>query len=101
MANFHGSVGFLAFISCLVILQNCCQTVNSSRLQSSLFANFLTGDHKVKVHDTLTTGGTRWAVLVAGSTGWWNYRHQVLYIYTYTRFYIYMHSLDYEFITHH
>lgn len=25
--------------------------------------------------------GTKWAVLVAGSNNWYNYRHQVIYIY--------------------
>lgn len=24
--------------------------------------------------------GTRWAILIAGSAGYWNYRHQVLFI---------------------
>lgn len=24
--------------------------------------------------------GTRWAVLIAGSNGYWNYRHQVIYL---------------------
>lgn len=24
------------------------------------------------------TSGTRWAVLIAGSNGYWNYRHQVI-----------------------
>lgn len=32
---------------------------------------------------TEETVGTKWAVLVAGSNGWWNYRHQVI---SYKRF---------------
>lgn len=26
--------------------------------------------------------GTRWAVLIAGSSGYWNYRHQVIFMFT-------------------
>jgi len=29
-------------------------------------------------NDDDSNSGTRWAVLVAGSSGYWNYRHQVL-----------------------
>lgn len=30
-------------------------------------------------NDDDSSSGTRWAVLVAGSSGYWNYRHQVLF----------------------
>lgn len=27
------------------------------------------------------SSGTKWAVLIAGSNGYWNYRHQVIYLF--------------------
>lgn len=38
--------------------------------------------------DDDSNAGTRWAVLVAGSSGYWNYRHQVL-----LRFSVYLINL--------
>ena len=66
------NVLFLALVTCLVT-QNCFLTANVSGFPSQLFANFLAVDEA-------QINGTRWAVLVAGSNGWGNYRHQV---YTY------------------
>lgn len=30
--------------------------------------------------------GTRWAILIAGSNGYWNYRHQVIFPFPFPRF---------------
>ena len=58
-----------ALLSCLVI-QNCLLTAKASGFASQLFSNFLAVDEA-------QINGTKWAVLVAGSNGWENYRHQV------------------------
>ena len=36
-------------------------------------------DHAFKNVDDDDSIGTRWAILVAGSNGFWNYRHQVFF----------------------
>ncbi|KAL5554199.1 hypothetical protein UlMin_041600 [Ulmus minor] len=56
-----GLLVFIAFLSCSF-------TANASRLTSEFFVNFVAADTE--------NAGTKWAVLVAGSTGWGNYRHQ-------------------------
>lgn len=32
------------------------------------------------------SSGTKWAVLIAGSNGYWNYRHQVIYLFIFFTF---------------
>ncbi|KAM6562830.1 hypothetical protein CsatB_022828 [Cannabis sativa] len=60
-----------ALVSYLII-QNVC-VANASRVlqKSQFFANFLQSNNNV-----ISNNGTKWAVLVAGSNGWGNYRHQ-------------------------
>ncbi|PON87664.1 Peptidase C13, legumain [Trema orientale] len=62
------NVLLLALASYLVI-QTSCLTAQASGFRSPLFANFLAVDNA-------QVNGTKWAVLVAGSNGWENYRHQ-------------------------
>lgn len=47
------------------------------RLPSEASRFFRTGDGGADRQEDDTVG-TRWAVLIAGSNGYWNYRHQVL-----------------------
>ncbi|PON78576.1 Peptidase C13, legumain [Parasponia andersonii] len=63
------NVLLLALASCLVI-KTCCLTAQASGFRLPLFAHFLAVDNA-------QVNGTKWAVLVAGSNGWENYRHQV------------------------
>uniref|UniRef100_A0A803PBB8 Legumain prodomain domain-containing protein n=1 Tax=Cannabis sativa TaxID=3483 RepID=A0A803PBB8_CANSA len=60
-----------ALVSYLII-QNVC-VANASRVlqKSQFFANFLQSNN-----NGISNNGTKWAVLVAGSNGWGNYRHQ-------------------------
>ena len=87
MSNQGGSLGLIAILSFVLIIQNYFIVADSSRIKSPFFGNFMSGNHKSvgNSHDEGTTNGTKWAVLVAGSNGWWNYRHQVRIssIYTY------------------
>nr|CAD2167643.1 unnamed protein product [Meloidogyne enterolobii] len=39
--------------------------------------NYSTGLQQKKFSERPNNSGNIWAVLVAGSSGWWNYRHQI------------------------
>nr|CAD2192022.1 unnamed protein product [Meloidogyne enterolobii] len=45
--------------------------------------NYSTGLHQKKFSERQNNSGNIWAVLVAGSNGWWNYRHQINKIFNY------------------
>ena len=48
------------------------------RLPSEALKFFRGGASDASDEDSV---GTRWAVLIAGSNGYWNYRHQVIFCY--------------------
>lgn len=50
------------------------------KLPSEAYRFFHNGGGGAKVNDDDDSVGTRWAVLLAGSNGFWNYRHQVCYL---------------------
>ena len=56
-------VAFALFVSLVALV--CLRGASSASFSEKMHA-FLTSDAK----------GEKWAVLVAGSNGWWNYRHQ-------------------------
>ncbi|XP_024031870.1 vacuolar-processing enzyme alpha-isozyme [Morus notabilis] len=70
-----GSIKLAALKSCLIISIWWLSSISRANASSKLgFADFIGGQRAAA---TLSSnGGTRWAVLVAGSSGWMNYRHQ-------------------------
>jgi len=59
------AIGNRPVITLLFLMSVFCGSVVMDALQSSLEGD----DHRLGVH---------WALIVAGSAGWYNYRHQVL-----------------------
>lgn len=70
------SVVFIALISYLVIQNYCVISTTANVSQRKLFQNFINADQR-GTFSKASNSGTKWAVLVAGSSGWDNYRHQV------------------------
>ena len=70
----YGAMRLLFFALVCLIIEGWCLTANATKLSSQALGDFLHGDNRKG-----TTGATvkKWAVLVAGSNGWGNYRHQV------------------------
>lgn len=77
-----GSISmFAALIISNYVIFNICRTAHASKLVR--FSDFMFGEQRGTLSNeteaSKSNGGTRWAVLVAGSSGWANYRHQVLH----------------------
>ncbi|PON78575.1 Peptidase C13, legumain [Parasponia andersonii] len=70
------SVLFIVLLSCLVI-QNCClRSTSADYASQQKVLQRLIANQRAATVSKASNGGTRWAVLVAGSSGWINYRHQ-------------------------
>ncbi|KAF3432319.1 hypothetical protein FNV43_RR27059 [Rhamnella rubrinervis] len=66
----YETTGLLIFTLVCLIIEGWCLTANASKLSSQVVEDFFDGNAYA------ATSVKRWAVLVAGSNGWDNYRHQ-------------------------
>lgn len=67
-----------AFFLLLLSIATVAESRGFLKLPSEVADFFHSGDEEIGGDDDDAVNGTRWAVLLAGSNGYWNYRHQVI-----------------------
>lgn len=80
-----------AFFLLLLSIATVAESRGFIKLPSEVTDFFHAGKEEISGGDDDTVVGTRWAVLLAGSNGYWNYRHQVIRSWYF--FYFFLFSL--------